>query len=260
LTPGAARRTFRGEHILTPALVIPMYNEAGRLDPGGFDDLRRLGFRVIAVDDGSTDGTRARLDALGVEALTLPANRGKGEAVRTGLLSAIKDGHAIVAFTDADLATPPAEMARLLEALTPERDVVLGSRVLLAGRTVERRAGRHYLGRVFATLAANILRTPFYDTQCGAKVLRVTPALEAALAEPFRSRWAFDVELLGRLLIGAGTAAPVPLERFREEPLDTWIDRGASKVTTRGKVSTLVDLAGVELDLRRMRARTGGER
>ena len=258
MTPGAARRTFgAGARTLKPALVIPMYNEADRLDPAGLDALARLGFRLIAVDDGSTDATRNRLDTLGVEVLAQPTNRGKGEAVRTGLVYAIAQGHPIVAFTDADLATPPAEMARLHAALGPEQDVVLGSRVLLAGHTVERRASRHYLGRLFATLAAHILRTPFYDTQCGAKVLRATPALAAALAEPFRSRWAFDVELLGRLLIGSPTVPPVPAERFREVPLETWIDRGASKVTTRGKVATLVDLAGVELDLQRLRRARG---
>ena len=50
-----------------------------------------------------------------------------------------------------------------------------------------------------ATLAALILRQPFYDTQCGAKLFRNTPALAGALSEPFRSPWAFDLELLGRL-------------------------------------------------------------
>ena len=117
----------------------------------------------------------------------------------------------------------------------------------------ERRALRHYLGRIFATVAANILRTPFYDTQCGAKLFRVTPMLESALAAPFVSRWAFDVELLGRLLIGTRYVAAVPIERMREVPLEEWIDAGGSKVTGAAMVKTLADLALIELELQRLR-------
>ena len=70
----------------------------------------------------------------------------------------------------------------------------------MMGTDIRRSAVRHYTGRLFATAGSLVLGVPVYDTQCGAKAFRVTDALRAALAEPFVSRWAFDVEVLGRLL------------------------------------------------------------
>ena len=92
-------------------------------------------------------------------------------------------------------------MARLVDTLADDEhlQVVIGSRVGLLGHDIDRSLRRHYLGRIFATVSSAVLDLPVYDTQCGAKAFRVTPALRAALADPFTSRWAFDVELLGRL-------------------------------------------------------------
>jgi hypothetical protein len=171
------------------------------------------------------------------------------------MLRALELGKTTIGFTDADFATRPRELLELLEELETrsDLDVIIASRVLLVGRRVERKAMRHYLGRVFATIAANILRTPFYDTQCGAKLFRKTPALVSALEQPFVSRWAFDVELLGRLLIGTAAVEGVPLERMREVPLEEWVDIGGSKVTPAAMVKTLGDLALIERELGRLR-------
>jgi hypothetical protein len=114
---------------------------------------------------------------------------------------------------------------------------------------------RHILGRVFATGAAQVLRTPFYDTQCGAKFFRASNELRVALYRPFLSRWAFDVELIGRLLAGSAEAAPVPLERFLEVPLLEWVDVPDSKVHVGGMIRALVDLGRIEADLSRRRKR-----
>ncbi|MDQ1419024.1 MAG: hypothetical protein QOJ52_986, partial [Acidimicrobiaceae bacterium] len=85
---------------------------------------------------------------------------------------------------------------------------MLGSRIARLGSTIERTARRHLLGRVFATAASVALGCQVYDTQCGAKVFRVTPALTVALQRPFRSAWAFDVELQSRLLTGGPSVPP----------------------------------------------------
>jgi hypothetical protein len=134
------------------------------------------------------------------------------------------------------------ELERLLEER--ERtgaDVVLGARVGLLGWNIQRAAHRHYLGRVFATAASMVLGLRVYDTQCGAKVFRRTADLERALAEPFRSRWVFDVELLGRIVIeqrrNGGRRGG-----FLEVPLRTWADVPGSKLDTRSMVGAVRDL------------------
>src|SRR5262245_8983512 len=192
-------------------LVVPCFNEEKRLDRGHVLELARTpGISGLLVDDGARDGTRRILEELKKEGqgkvavLGLDTNAGKGEAVRRGMLEALERGASIVGYADADFSTPPDELVRLSRELDkrPAVKPLLGSRVLLVGTHIERRLVRHLLGRVFATLASTILDMPFYDTQCGAKWFRDTPALRAALAGPFSSRWAFDVELLGRLRRG----------------------------------------------------------
>ena len=85
----------------------------------------------------------------------------------------------MLGYFDADLATPPGELLRMLDLLErrPDLSFVLASRVALLGRRITRRARRHYLGRVFATFASIFLQIPVYDTQCGAKVFRASPAI-----------------------------------------------------------------------------------
>jgi dolichyl-phosphate beta-glucosyltransferase len=208
-------------------IVVPCFNEERRLQPEGL--LRLLtepGIQVLLVDDGSTDGTLARLEMLKardperIDVLGLARNGGKAEAVRHGLREALARGSSVVAYLDADLATPPEEMLRLLSRLEQgEVEVVLGARVALLGRDIQRSPVRHYLGRVFASFSAISLGLRVYDTQCGAKAFRATDALRRSLEEPFGSRWIFDVELISRLLsegLEPGDFVEVPLREWRD--------------------------------------------
>ena len=231
-------------------LVIPCFNEERRLDRAELGRLARAreDLTLLFVDDGSRDRTADVLRALSREtpriALhALPANAGKAEAVRAGLRAAIAGGADIVGYTDADLATPVDELLRMLQVMSEGgASVLLASRVRLLGAAIERRALRHYLGRIFATVASIALRLPVYDTQCGAKLFRPTPTLEAALAQPFTSRWAFDVELLGRLAYGTRQAPPLPREAFLEVPLRAWRDVGGSKMNWKSMARAGTDL------------------
>jgi glycosyltransferase involved in cell wall biosynthesis len=166
-----------------------------------------------------------------IQVLQRPVNSGKAEAVPVGMLHALEGGAAdFVGFWDADLATPLDAINDLLELLLAhkELDIVLGSRVKLLGRDIERLVVRHYLGRVFATCASVVLGLPIYDTQCGAKIFRVTPDLAGILQEPFSSRWIFDVELLARFLHLSGTEKAHG--EIYEFPLYRWRDVPGSKV------------------------------
>ncbi len=221
-------------------LVVPCYDEAARLDTEAFRGFRLDGHPLsfCFVNDGSRDSTLEVLQRLCAESpglgfvLDLKKNQGKAEAVRRGLLAALDTGAELVGFWDADLATPLRELPRFCRVLDerPEVDLVLGSRVRMLGRSIERSGTRHYLGRVFATGASLTLGLPVYDTQCGAKLLRASRDVRAILAEPFLTRWVFDVEILARLgRLARGTAVPVE-RRTYELPLGEWRDVPGSKV------------------------------
>jgi dolichyl-phosphate beta-glucosyltransferase len=245
-------------------LVVPCYNEAARLDDAALLSLvdgELPAMRLLLVDDGSGDETGARLAALAhrapgrIETLVLDRNRGKAEAVRQGMLAALARDATIVGYFDADLSTPVAELRRLLAMIEgrPDVGVVMGARISLLGNDIRRSHTRHYLGRVFATLASLILRARVYDTQCGAKLFRRSAALEAALREPFRSRWSFDVELLGRLLTGDATTPGLPVGQVLEVPLRSWRDVPGSKLRVSAMAGALKDLAQIAGDLARRR-------
>lgn len=222
-------------------IVVPCYNEARRLDTRAFTEFRVNGHRLefLLVNDGSRDETLALLERLRrdspdtIRVRDQQPNHGKAEAVRTGLLEALDGGADFIGYWDADLATPLSAIPKFLEVFEDRAgvNVVLGSRVKLLGRSIERHAWRHYLGRVFATLVSEMLHLAVYDTQCGAKVFRSTPELRRVLAEPFGTAWLFDVEILARL-IGESPRGTADVARcLYELPLDEWRDVAGSKLT-----------------------------
>jgi glycosyltransferase involved in cell wall biosynthesis len=232
-------------------VVIPCYNEATRLRG---DMVRELADTaacdVLLVDDGSTDGTLALLHDLAatdgrISVHGLPRNAGKAEAVRQGLLTALERHPSHVGFADADFATPPEEVARLVRRCIEDgRPVVIGSRVDLLGHDIHRNNARHYTGRLFATISSLVLGFDVYDTQCGAKVFAATPLLRTALSDRFVGRWSFDVELLGRLSVD-GT------DGFLEVPLRQWHEIGGSKLNLMDSVRATLELLVVRRALRR---------
>lgn len=237
-------------------VVIPCYNEALRLDASlvhGLAQTLPVGSEILLVDDGSTDATATLLASIAaaepsVSVLTQPRNEGKAEAVRLGMLAMLDAGHGVVGFADADFATPVSEITRLASLCQNGSDLaILGSRVAILGHDIDRTAFRHYTGRVFGTIGSIILRFPVYDTQCGAKFFRAEPAVRHALGVPFRSRWSFDVELLGRL----ATPENGMVARLREIPLQEWHHVGDSKLTLASSLRATADLWSVRRALRR---------
>lgn len=229
-------------------IVMPCFNEADRFDvSSGHELLVDSDVELILVDDGSTDDTLEvlkgfALDYVGrVDVIHLANNVGKAEAVRIGMQAAIKQRAEIIGYLDADFATPALEMLRLVDVLrqTAEAKVLLGSRWLHLGADIQRQPLRHYGGRVFATLASMVLNLKVYDTQCGAKLFRSDSVLVDALEDGFVSRWAFDVELIGRL------RQSYPVANFLEVPLNRWIDVAGSKITFFDMVKATIALLSI---------------
>lgn len=225
---------------LKATLVIPCYNEAQRLPQQSFLDFveKYDFFNFLFVDDGSHDATSEVLKGLASKkpnrfrVLILEKNGGKAEAVRRGILEALKEEAAWLGFWDADLATPlevlPEFMA--LAELFPPLEIIMGSRVKLLGHDIQRSPLRHYLGRIFATAASMVLDLAVYDTQCGAKMFKVTPQLKDIFFQPFGSRWIFDVEILARFKKIRRLSHHEAEAYIYEMPLPTWKDVAGSKV------------------------------
>jgi dolichyl-phosphate beta-glucosyltransferase len=210
------------------SIVIPAFNEAGRLprylgEVVQYFDSRGEPYEVLVVDDGSTDATAALVQSAvqaspAVRLLRLGRNRGKGAAVRAGML-AVTGRYRL--FADADGATPIEEVKRLDAALAAGADIAIGSRVLAApGVTVSTRPHRVLAGRVFNWLRARLGVRDVADSQCGFKLLRgdVADALFSRIAT---RGFGFDVELL-LLAQAAGY-------RIAEVPVN-WVDQAGSKV------------------------------
>lgn len=239
-------------------IVIPCYNEARRLRAGELLTFLASSPAVdfCFVDDGSGDGTPVVLRELQarqperMHVRSLERNRGKAEAVRSGVLHvASLARYPLIGYWDADLSTPLDEIAHLVEALSdnPRCALALGSRVKRLGSAIERRAVRHVLGRIFAACASGVLGVSVYDSQCGAKIFR-TEAVPVLFGAPFITRWLFDLEMLVRLRNEPGAAI---VDRTIEVPLRGWREVGGSKLRAR-------DLIAVPLELVTIRRRYKG--
>lgn len=186
------------------SVIIPAYNEADtvsravRETAAVFGDLGET-YEILLVDDGSTDATRVVVESLKAEIPSLrviahEVNRGKGAAVRTGVMCSA--GEALL-FLDCDLAVRPSEAPAFIKAIG-ENEIVIGSRrhpdAVIAKRQPWYRVA---YGRLINFFIRKTLRLPHYDTQCGFKMFRAAAAKEV-FASSGESRWLFDVEIIMR--------------------------------------------------------------
>jgi dolichyl-phosphate beta-glucosyltransferase len=250
-------------------IVLPAYNEEARLGSSLdelFGYLHRRGERardgrpgaeelpdriqVLVVDDGSSDGTadlvRARPEQRSgeLELLTVP-HGGKGAAVRAGMLQATGD---VIVFADADMATPPDELAPAVRALE-RADAVYGSRIQPDGSDMRKSqpAWRRFLGTTFHVLASAWVVGPVQDTQCGFKGYRRDVARDLFARQKITSI-VFDVEVIYLARRRGYTCAVVPVQ---------WADRRGSRMrpTVRLALRVAWDLFRIPLihrDVRRV--------
>ena len=180
------------------SVVVPAYNEARRLGPslrraGEYLQARGLAFELLVVDDGSADDTAAVAAGFpAVRVLRHERNRGKGAAVRTGVLASAGER---VLISDADFSTPIEELEKL-EPKLAEAALVVGSRGVAGAVIAEHQpAYRELMGKTFNLLIRLLGIRGLRDTQCGFKLVRgdVGRSLCAALTV---DGFAYDVELI----------------------------------------------------------------
>ena len=227
------------------SIIIPAYNEEKRL-PATLDRvlayLREKKFseaEIVVVDDGSRDGTaqaveRYRADHPAIRLLRNPGNRGKGFAVRHGMLEAAREW---VLFSDADLSAPIEELDKLLAAAESQRaDVAIGSRALDRSLvSVHQPALREWSGRCFNAVMRLATGLPFRDTQCGFKLYR-RDAAQAVFSRQLLDGFSFDVE---DLMIARALGLKVI-----EVPV-RWANVEGTKVSAWQGLKSFLDLAGI---------------
>lgn len=188
------------------SIIVPAYNEEIRLGNSlrkilNFIAAQEFTAELIVVDDGSSDDTAdvakkvcAEFPDIPTNVIRYDENRGKGFAVKTGMVSAIGD---IALFSDADLSTPIEELDKLVAPIiNDEFDVTIGSRALdrsLIGTHQPWR--REQGGRVFNLFVRTLTGLPFWDTQCGFKAFNMEkfrPLLDKMTID----RFGFDVEFI----------------------------------------------------------------
>ena len=213
-------------------VVIPAFREADRIAATVTAVREQLaavaahgGLEVLVADDGSDDGTADAARAAGADTvLQLTPNRGKGAAVRDGVLAA---SGRTVAFTDADLSYPPEQISRLLHAVEQGWDVVVGSRqhtdtltVVAAGRL------REFGGRVINVFTGLVLLGRYRDTQCGLKAMRRDVG-QLVFSRMQVDGFAFDVELFHLVERYRLTLTEVPVEVVNSERSTVHVVRDA---------------------------------
>ena len=214
---------------MTPhfSVVIPCFNEAAKIETDIQAALNFLGGQaylseLILVDDGSSDGTAAILEKASrperagprVRAICYSPNRGKGCAVRRGMLEA-KGEYRL--FADAGLCVPYSEAEKGLALLRSGADVAIGSRKLAGSQVVEQQAGYRRIGSsIFGMLVRNWMGLRYSDTQCGFKLF-TAQAAERLFSKSRIDGFMFDAETLINARKAGLTVHEFPVE-WRADP------------------------------------------
>ena len=219
-------------------IIVPCYNEELRFDLGYWQKVvtENPSTSFIFVNDGSTDNTLNIIKAVGFNssAISLEDNSGKSESIRQGWIHNISESKVWkgLGFIDSDGAFCPEDIQRLINTFkskidsNSKVDVILSSRVALAGRKIERSLTRHYLGRIVSTYLCYKWPNSPYDTQSGFKIFINTEYFTKSIQEPFKTRWFFDIELLVRLKSLKQNELII-----WEEPLMSWKEIANSKIS-----------------------------
>lgn len=231
--------------------VVPCYNEEKRWDSTYWNMVTAdESVDWLFVDDGSTDDTVSKIQPLLIQAnvtlLSLDKNLGKAHAVRKGLqLSSELSEYSSLGFLDADAAVSVSAIRVFFEKwneVSSQYDMLWASRVKLAGRSINRKKSRHFLGRAVATSLSWGIDLP-YDTQCGFKIFKNTKSFQSAINMRIQSRWFVDLEILMNLM------TIEPIVKIWEEPLEYWQEIEGSKIKLQHIPSIITEIIRVKVKL-----------
>lgn len=202
------------------SFVIPVYNEEDRIVESlekvwDYLSSQKYNFEIVVVDDGSTDNTLKKLEEYKdkIKVISYNPNRGKGAAVRTGMLQA-KGKYRI--FSDADLSTPIYEIEKLLEKLKSGADICIGSRAIDPTLIKKHQPFyREFMGKTFNKFVQLIVFRGIEDTQCGFKGF-TDKAAELVFSKAKIDGFSFDVEILYLASKAGLKIEQVPVEWYND--------------------------------------------
>jgi dolichyl-phosphate beta-glucosyltransferase len=237
------------------SVVIPAYNEEKRIGNSLSEALAFLSdsgmdYEVVVVDDGSSDGTSRIVERIArvspkVRLVRYEENRGKGHALRTGVLVTKGD---FVLVMDADLSTPLEELGKLIPYLAEgEFNVAIGSRALALSDIIRKQPWwRRGMGKMFNRIVKVLVVGDFSDTQCGFKLFRGGVARDL-FGEAKIDRFAYDVEILALAKKKGYGVKEVPIR---------WINSPESRVDpVKDSLQMLADLVRIRFSVGKVKGR-----
>jgi dolichyl-phosphate beta-glucosyltransferase len=237
------------------SIVIPAYDEEKRIE-GSLSEacayMNDFGmeYEIIVVDDGSSDGTGRIVDHIAkelrnVRLVRYEKNRGKGHALRTGVL--VTEGD-LVLVMDADLSTPMEELRKLLPYLSDDEfDIAIGSRALALSDIIKKQPWwRRGMGKTFNKIVKTLVIDGFSDTQCGFKLFKGEIA-RGLFEEAKIDRFAYDVEILALAKKKGYGIKEVPIR---------WINSPESRVDpVKDSLQMLADLVRIRFAVGKMKGK-----
>ncbi|AIZ42233.1 response regulator [Cellulophaga baltica] len=235
-------------------VVIPCYNEEERLSGEAFKNFvyNNLGYHLCFVNDGSTDSTLEVLEELRkgnenkISVYNCEKNGGKAEAVRQGMLHLAKDPQLdYIGYLDADLSTDFRDFDDLVKTMeTSDFKIVSGSRMSRMGANITKESARKIISMTINLIIRSILKMPFNDTQCGAKIMD-KELVELVFQKKFITRWLFDVEIFMRMRKHYGKEKVQSM--ICEQPLKRWIHADGSKLSMKDSIQIVGQLAKIAI-------------
>lgn len=245
------------QKLLNVSLVVPIFNEEKRFNSNYFLDIEKeisnakldfkIRFKIIFVDDGSSDSSYSKISRLttnpNIDCLRLIKNSGKANAIRLGILEAIRLKSHFIAYLDSDQAFHKNEVAETIISVCQDCnkkffDMKIFSRIKMAGLQIERTWFRHFIGRTIATVLNLNSQIKLYDSQSGFKIIGNNLLKQEIFMFPFETRWFLDWEIILR------ANQKLIIEEY---PIKIWREKSGSKLKFYMFFRILIEISKIKM-------------